>query len=152
MFHDAIHFFQFLPFIMDNSPYWDMAFNVFSFTLITHPSSCSPHLMHHQKVLCVFNFVNKCFCSVLVLFYCLFLVSAQQSTANRVIYLQCFCQQLFLADFHSQIRGPWTLFLVISVSGVQGVLVIFSILGGLILWGVLRACGVLRILFCLLLL
>ena len=44
---------------MDTSPYWDFVY-VLSFTLITHPSSCSPHLMHHQKVF-VFNFVNKYF-------------------------------------------------------------------------------------------
>ena len=125
-------FFQFYIF-MDNSPYWDMVFNVFLFTLITHPSSCSPHLMHHHKVFqCSFLFVNKCF-------KCTCIISLSFPSFSTAIHSKQsnLCTVFLSANFPGRylftVRGLWTLFPVISVSGVQGVLVIFSILVVLIL-------------------
>ena len=48
--HDAIHFLSVCSFIMDFSFYWDLDITRGSlYTLITHPSSFSPHLMSHPE-------------------------------------------------------------------------------------------------------
>ena len=89
--HNAISFFSF-SILADFSPYWDMVL-CSSFTLITHPSFCSPHLMHHQKV-SVFFFVNKFF--EVYLYYFIVCSFSQHSNPQQTGY---FMYNVFVSNF-----------------------------------------------------